>query len=538
MQIVRATSASAGTNSSGGAVSPHRMRLPPALIEKASERLCMVSVTAAVTMIAMFTAQRFLQPEMAAAQQEPVVRLTALFVILASAGFVAVQRLGLVSKEMVLNLGVVYQIAISFGIGVFETCIPLPAHEPIRGASVLTVWLTLCGLLIPAAPIASAVGSSFSILAWFGGYKLNLAVLGFAGMPGNRLAIWIIPMVVMAIWSYLLNCRIFDMEVKALNAEQMGSYKLDYLIDKGGMGEIWRARHRFLARDAAVKLIRPEMLVSQSGRQASVTRKRFELEAQSIARLKSPHTVALFDFGMTQDQSFYYVMELLDGIDLQMLVDRFGPQPASRVRQVLLGICESLEEAHRMGLVHRDIKPKNIFITRTGIRYDFPKVLDFGLVKSLKETQAHTMTLEGTTTGTPAYMAPEVAMSNSFDGRSDLYSLGCVAYFLLTGQPVFQGGTIAAIALAHVQQTPLPPSQRTELPIPAALEQLVMKCLEKDPANRPRSAQEFARLLSSAAGVSEWTNEQAHQWWHTNLPEGNSKPQPNATEEALETVPA
>ncbi len=536
MQIVRAASSPTGS-SSGGSVNTS-VKLPPALVEKAAARLCMVSVTAAVTMVAMFIAQRFLQPEMAAAQQEPLVRLTALFTILVSAGFVAVQRLGLFSKAMILNLGVVYQVAIAFSIGVLETCIPMPAHEPVRGASVLTVWLTLCGLLIPSAPLASAIGSTASILAWLTGYKVSLTVLGFAPMPLNRLAIWLIPMVVMSVWSYLLNRRIFEMELKAFNAEEMGSYKLDYLIDKGGMGEIWRARHRLLARDAAVKLIRPEMLVGQSGRQASVMRRRFELEAQSIARLKSPHTVALFDFGMSQDESFYYVMELLDGIDLQLLVDRFGPQPAGRVRKILHGICESLEEAHRMGLVHRDIKPKNIFITRTGIQYDFAKVLDFGLVKSLKETQVATMTLEGTTTGTPAYMAPEVALSNAFDGRSDIYSLGCVAYFLLTGQPVFSGGNIASIALAHVQQQPVPPSQRTELPVPASFEQIILRCLEKDPARRPRSAQELSRLLAAATDIPSWTNENAHQWWQTNLPDGSPRPSSDASEEALETIPA
>lgn len=534
MQIVRAASSSPSGNTGSGSASPG-FRLPPALVNKAAARMCMVSVTASVTMVLMFIAERFLQPEMAAAQQEPIVRLTGLFVLLVSAGFITIQRLGLVSKQAVLNMGIGYQAAISFAIGVLETCIPMAAHEAVKGVSSLVPWIVLCGLLIPTTPLASLTASTASILAWLAGYQMNLAVLGFAAVPFNRLAIWVFPMILMAGWAYVLNRRVYEMQVKAHNAEEMGSYNLEYMIDKGGMGEIWRAKHRFLARDAAVKLIRPEMLVAQSGRQASVMRKRFELEAQSIARLKSPHTVALFDFGMSQDQSFYYVMELLDGIDLQLLVERFGPQPAARVRHILLGICESLEEAHRAGLVHRDIKPKNIFITRVGIKYDFPKVLDFGLVKSLRQTNLGTMTMDGTTTGTPAYMAPEMALAGTVDGRADLYSLGAVAYFLLTGQPVFNASNIAALALAHVQQTPVKPSERTELSIPVPMEEIVMRCLEKDPSNRPRSAQELARLLTEAVGIGQWTNEQAHQWWHTNLPEG-SKPGPEETEPELETV--
>ncbi|MDX1982619.1 MAG: serine/threonine-protein kinase [Bryobacteraceae bacterium] len=529
MQVVRAASQ---TGSSGSPAKPG-IQLPPALVEKAAERLCVISVMAAVTTVAMFAAERYLQPEMAAAQQEPVVRLTALFLVLISAGFIAIQRLGLFSKQTVLNLGVLYQVAVAFGIGVFETCIPMAAEEPVRGVSTVTLWITLCALLIPSTPLTSIIASGSSTLAWLGGYFVNLSVLGFAPLPFNRLAIWLFPTLLMIGWTYVLNRRIYEMQVKVHNAEDLGSYKLDYMIDKGGMGEVWRARHRFLARDAAVKLIRPDMLVSQPGRQASVMRRRFELEAKSIARLKSPHTVALFDFGLAQDQSFYYVMELLDGIDLQMLVERFGPLPAARVKKILLDVCESLEEAHRAGMVHRDIKPKNIFVTRLGIRYDFAKVLDFGLVKSLLPTDLSTMTLEGTATGTPAYMAPEVALSQDVDGRSDLYALGCVAYFLLTGQTVFAAGNLAAIAIAHVQQQPVPPSQRTEMPIPASMERIILQCLEKEPAKRLRSAQEMARQLSAAPDIPDWTNDQAHQWWQTHLPEAPARSTPGEPAEEL-----
>src|SRR6185503_17994457 len=192
--------------------------------------------------------------------------------------------------------------------------------------------------------------------------------------------------------------------------------------------------------DAAVKLIRPEVLRSSTGRQELLLRKRFEREAQVTASLRSPHTVALYDFGQAKDGTFYYVMELLEGIDLQSLVDRFGPMEPARVANILHQVSQSLEEAHRAGLVHRDIKPRNIILGKLGLQYDFAKVLDFGLVKSLhQDDPGRTMsTMDGVTTGTPAYLSPEVAMGERMiDGRADLYSLGCTAYFLLTGQMVF-----------------------------------------------------------------------------------------------------
>jgi serine/threonine-protein kinase len=370
---------------------------------------------------------------------------------------------------------------------------------------------------------------------WLLGYGTNIWVNGITPLNTNRILMLGFPALLVAVWAYVLNRRIFDMQVQAHKAEQMGSYKLDYMIGKGGMGEVWRARHRFLARDAAIKLVRPDMLVSQSGRQATLMRRRFELEAQSIAKLQSPHTVALFDFGVAQDRAFYYVMELLNGIDMQMLVDRFGPQPTGRVIRILRGVCESLEEAHRQGLVHRDIKPKNIFITRLALQYDYPKVLDFGLVKTLMPSDLGTMTLEGTASGTPAYMAPEVALGQPFDGRSDIYSLGCVAYFLLTGVSVFAEANLAALAVAHIQKEPVPPSRRTELPIPASLEALVLRCLAKRPEDRPRSARELERLLD-AIPADSWTQEDAVRWWQTNLPESVSTKPPRTLAPELVAV--
>jgi serine/threonine-protein kinase len=275
-----------------------------------------------------------------------------------------------------------------------------------------------------------------------------------------------------------------------------------------------------LAREAAVKIIRPELLARHSIRDASMVTKRFEREAQATACLRSPHTVALYDFGLARDQSFYYVMELLDGIDLQTLVEQHGPLPAGRVQNILVHACESLEEAHRKGMVHRDVKPRNLFLCKLGLQFDFTKVLDFGLVKTIESTGDLTqMSMDGSATGTPAYMAPEMAIgSKDIDGRSDIYGLGCVAYFLLTGELVFNEPNHVAAALAHVQKPPVPPSERTELPIPAGLERVILQCLEKDPKDRPQTAWDLARRLENLPDVPRFCRDSAEKWWSVNMP--------------------
>jgi eukaryotic-like serine/threonine-protein kinase len=282
-------------------------------------------------------------------------------------------------------------------------------------------------------------------------------------------------------------------------ARELGSYRLGELLGRGGMGEVYLATHRMLARPAAIKLIRPEVLAGEDGTKAQLATARFRREAEAAARLKSPHTVQLYDFGVTDEGRLYLVMELLDGLDLDSLVRRDGPLTAARVVHILRQVCESLEEAHDVGLVHRDIKPANIHLGRVGREPDFVKVLDFGLVKSVEGPGGGDplATIAGMTLGTPAYMAPEMVQSETIDGRADLYSLGCVAYYLLTGQLVFQGDTALQTMFMHLQQEPLPPSQRTENPIPPALERLVLTCLAKQPEDRPASAADLAAGLAS-----------------------------------------
>jgi serine/threonine-protein kinase len=257
-------------------------------------------------------------------------------------------------------------------------------------------------------------------------------------------------------------------------ARRLGSYKLEELLGRGGMGEVWRATHQLLARQAAIKLIRPEAL-GGNAETRQIAMARFEREAQTTASLRSPHTIAVYDFGVSDTGAFYYVMELLVGYDEQELVERFGPLPAERVVHLLVQVCDSLSEAHAVRLVHRDIKPSNIHVCRYGRQADFVKVLDFGLVKRVRTLEDDPTQLQLTApheiSGTPAFMAPEQVLGSSdTDARTDLYAVGCVAFWLLTGRTVFQGSTAMKVLTQHVHEAPLPPSRYSELPVPAALD--------------------------------------------------------------------
>src|SRR2546422_584136 len=267
--------------------------------------------------------------------------------------------------------------------------------------------------------------------------------------------------------------------------------------------------HRMLARPAAIKLIRPSFARDGRGAVSEEAVRRFEREAQVIARLRSPHTVELFDFGMAADGAFYYVMELLDGLDADSLLRRFGPTPPERAIYLLRQVCHSLSEAQSCGLVHRDIKPANIFVCRYGEEYDFVKVLDFGIVRAVRDA-ADTNALrtrEHAVQGTPAFIAPEQAMGTDLDGRADIYATGCLAYWLLTGQFVFTAETPMGLLVQHAQALAAPPSARTDQPIPPALDDLVLSCLAKDPAQRPQSARELSLRLAEVEGAGAWTQD-------------------------------
>src|SRR2546430_11138793 len=270
-----------------------------------------------------------------------------------------------------------------------------------------------------------------------------------------------------------------------------------------------------LARPAAIKLIRPEMLGAADADTARLAVTRFRREAQAAANLRSSHTVELYDFGVTEDGTLYLVMEFLEGMDLETLVREKGPLPSGRVIHILRQVCDSLDEAHSLGLIHRHIKPANIHLGRVGLRHDFVKVLDFGLVKEVSSVSLeHSMaTIPGQMAlGTPAYMAPEMALGEPVDGRADIYALGCVAYYLLTGQLVFEAEKAFQLIAKHLQTPPIPPSQRTSRSISPDLERLVLKWLATNANDRPKSAAQLADALSWIP-TEGWTQSQANEWW-------------------------
>ena len=315
---------------------------------------------------------------------------------------------------------------------------------------------------------------------------------------------------------------VYGLGREVAKARELGSYRLEEKLGQGGMGEVWRARHRMLARPAAIKLIRRSPAGEVREGISEVARRRFEREAQVIASLRSPHTVGLFDFGIAQDGTFYYAMELLEGLDADTMVRRFGPVVPERAVYLLRQVCHSLIEAESYGLVHRDIKPANIFLCRYGVEYDFVKVLDFGLVKAFDGGKpgagpGPTLTRDHVIQGTPGFMAPEQVLGAPLSGSADIYATGCVAYWLLTGQLLFAADTPMGLLMDHARTPPTPPSARSELPIPEALDRLVLSCLAKDPAERPR-AKELSRYLADIGRANAWTEERARDWWATHQP--------------------
>jgi len=291
----------------------------------------------------------------------------------------------------------------------------------------------------------------------------------------------------------------------AIEAKHLGQYRLEEKLGAGAMGEVYRAQHAMLRRPTAVKLLNVERV-----NEASI--QRFEREVQITCRLNHPNTVAIYDFGRTPEGVFYYAMEYLDGIDLQQLIERYGPQPEGRVIRILQQMCGSLYEAHTQCLVHRDIKPANVMINRRGAEPDVVKVLDFGLVRALEDQRSGRPS--SGMAGTPLYMSPEAIQTPELvDPRSDIYAMGAVGYFLLTGSPVFKAATLGELCQLHILEHPEPPSTRLGRQISQDLEAIILACLEKSPARRPQTARDLAHRLERCTAVATWTVEDAEAWW-------------------------
>ena len=434
----------------------------------------------------------------------------------------AVIRSARVRLPAVMNIGLAFEIASSYAIAAAEFADPraLEMHRGMLGLSWVAVWVVLFTVVVPTSPRRALVAALASVSS-------VPVVIGLVIASGTSIRLepaefffgLVFPYLLVVAMAYVGARVVYHLGTEVKRARELGSYRLEEKLGEGGMGEVWRARHRMLARPAAIKLIRPSLAGEGRGGASEEAIRRFEREAQVIARLRSPHTVDLFDFGIA-DGAFYYVMELLDGLDADSLLRRFGPTPPERAIHLLRQVCHSLSEAQSCGLVHRDIKPANIFLCRYGEEYDFVKVLDFGIVGRVRDpadtSPVHTR--ENAVPGTPAFMAPEQAMGTDLDGRADIYATGCVAYWLLTGQFVFTAETTMGLLLQHAQTAPTPPSARTDLAIPAALDDLVLACLAKDPADRPQSARELSRRLAEVEGASAWTQDRAREWWVTHQP--------------------
>ncbi len=293
----------------------------------------------------------------------------------------------------------------------------------------------------------------------------------------------------------------------AIANQKLGQYTLEQKLGEGAMGVVYKGYHAILRRPTAIKMLNLDRVNPQSV-------ERFEREVQITSQLNNPHTIAIYDFGRTEEGVFYYAMEYLDGIDLQTLVDKHGPQPEQRVIKILMQICSSLHEAHSTGLVHRDIKPANIMLNRRGGEADVVKVLDFGLVKAVDDRKQQNLTNSGAMAGTPLYMSPEsIQTPGNIDARSDLYAVGAVGYFLLTGTPVFETDNIVELCQMHLSEIPQAPSQRSGKTFSQELEQTLLNCLDKSLSKRPQTARDIILALSRSPMANLWTIEDGELWW-------------------------
>lgn len=494
--------------------------LPPDLLREASLRLGIMSLLGAVLWILGVTlghvAARSLYPNSSRWRQLDITDAAGVLSVIVSLGLYAFIRRRDRDPKFILNLGLAYMVYIALAIAAIFHIGDFPATRIVYPEiSWVAAVVLIFAAIVPTPPgkmlIVGLIAVSMNPVAMI--IAKTRGVWDFG--PWTRVFVMHYPDYILVGVAAVISHVVTQLGHKVSKARALGSYQLGELLGRGGMGEVYKATHRMLARPAAIKLIRPEMLGGIDAEAAKLAVTRFRREAEAAANLRSQHTVELYDFGVTNDETLYLVMEFLEGMDLETLVQETGPVPAGRVIFILRQVCESLDEAHNLGLVHRDIKPANIHVGRVGLRHDFVKVLDFGLVKEVasRSTEQSLATIPGQMAlGTPAYMAPEMALGESVDGRADIYAVGCVAYYLLTGKLVFEAEKAFQVIAKHLQSAPIPPSQRTDRPIPPELERLALKCLAKDPAQRPQSAAHLAEALSwIPAGA--WTEADAKKWW-------------------------
>jgi serine/threonine-protein kinase len=499
------------------------MSLPTEVLEQSCRRVGFASLAfASLWAFGLFlanTATRFIDTPMLVANRPwpmPGSAIAATGIVLSVAMMFVAARLHN-RPNLLLDLGLGFEVVTAFLIGLLQMWYgSVEANGLSWIAIVILVYPSIApnrpGKILFASLLAASMDPLGLAIAKLRGVEITVstaeAVFAFA------------PTYFTALLAVLPAKIIHGLGRQVRKAKELGAYKLGDPIGKGGMGEVLHAEHRLLARPAAIKIIRPELLGAGPAAAQHVAVERFKREARAAASLRSPHTIDLYDFGVAEDGTFYYVMELLDGVGFEDLIDRFGPLPPERAVHLVQQACDSLAEAHARGLIHRDIKPSNIHAARLGLHVDFVKVLDFGLVKAEQSREQTMLTQPHMTTGTPAFMAPELALGEpDIDGRVDIYALGAVLYWLLTGQLVFAADTPIKMMHRHISDTPEPPSTRTELEVPLELDELVLACLAKDPDDRPATAGDLGRRLAELRFEEPWSEERAMRWWETHLPE-------------------
>ena len=490
--------------------------LPTDILSQANRRLqALALIYATVYFIA-----TYLIPQPRVTERTPtdtIIEVFGLLFILSSLALYLALKYGWVGTRATRNLAIAFEVIGAVGIEIEILGWDGDVSVINFGPSWTAVWIIIFPLLVPTAWRTTCWTATLAASV----RPLMLALVAFRGipMPGAATLIAVtLPTYLCVGIATVAAHVIYGLGKDVAKARQMGSYSLTEKLGVGGMGEVWKAEHRMLARPAAIKLVRSDI----TGESSLVYPERFEREVQATAQLQSPHTIAVYDYGITEGGSFYYVMELLDGLDLEHLVRFDGPLPVERTVHILRQACHSLSEAHRKGMVHRDIKPANIFLCRYAGDVDFVKVLDFGLVKrgpSMDENEVM-LTTVGTFTGTPAYASPEMAGGDTdrVDARSDIYSLGCVGFWLLTGRTVFEASNTLDMLFKHRTEVPIAPSEYCEFDIPAELDAVILKCLEKQPSNRIASAAGLSAKLHEIEQSSPWDADHARRWWDARRP--------------------
>ncbi len=419
--------------------------------------------------------------------------------------------LGIDLTLFAVNLMLAHVFAVVFDLGkipIFAVSLMLFLHASFIPVSV-GAQASLGAVAVLGYAVVAALG--FSLIP-----EIQQRWMAGAGIAGFRARLLeaTFQLGVLALVSVTITKALYHMRLSLHRAQRLGNYIIKGELGEGGMGHVYVAEHALMKRPTAVKVLKAPPS------DADAWLARFEREVRLLAGLSHPNTITVYDFGRSGRGTFYYAMEYLDGSNLEELVERFGPVPPERTVFILTQICGSLAEAHRSGIMHRDVKPSNILLTCRGGMYDYVKVLDFGLAKPIVPDGSPKVTKTGIFLGTPQYAAPEVVSgSDRLDGRADLYGLGGVAYWMLAGRPPFEAISSTGLMLEHMNTLPVAPSAVSEFSVPPELDDVVMRCLEKDPDKRFPTAGEVEAVLRTITFEKPWTWERARAWWAVHLPE-------------------